>query len=112
MAPLDAGWAGVLGALIGVLGTLATTCLTHKFQNARASSLSEKRRARLRRLLSDKKYVWRNIDTLAAAIGADESATMELLIEIEARVDLKDKKKWALETRAPAEDKALSESKE
>ena len=111
MAPLDAGWAGVLGALIGVLGTLATNFLTHKLQNVRALSLSEMRRTRLRDLLNDKKYTWRNIDTLAAAIGADENTTMELLIEIEARVDLKDKKKWALESRVPSDDKALSEGK-
>ena len=101
MTPLDAGWAAVLGTLIGVLGTLATTCLTHNLQNRRASSLAEKRRVVLLRLLNEKQYTWRSIDRLAATIGADENVAAELLIEIGARASLTDKKVWALETRAP-----------
>lgn len=101
MTPLDAGWAGVLGALIGVLGALATGYLTHTLQNSRASSLAEKRSARLRRELESKQFTWRSIERLSAVIGADESMTAELLIEIGARASLTDKKVWALESRAP-----------
>jgi hypothetical protein len=98
---LDAGWAGVLGASIGVLGTLAASFLSHSLQNARTHSLAEKRRQRLKRELESPHYTWRSIERLCAVIGADESATVELLIEIDARTSQTSKKVWALESKAP-----------
>jgi hypothetical protein len=98
---LDAGWAGILGASLGVFGTLAAATLSHHLQNKRATSLAEKRRERLKRELSSEKYSWRSIERLCAVIGADESTTVELLIEIGARMSQTDKKVWALESREP-----------
>lgn len=106
---LDAGWAGIVGALVGVLGTLAVTYLNHCLQNRRTFSLAEKRRARLHRELESKKYIWRSIERLAAVIGADENVATELLIEIGARASMTSKKVWALETRAPFPDDEKAE---
>lgn len=98
---LSPEWAGVVGALIGASATLAGNGLTHFLQNRRADNLAEKRRARLVRLLSDKKYTWRSIEVLASSIGASEEDTLELLIEIDARKSLTNDKSWALVSRAP-----------
>lgn len=97
----DAGWATVVGALIGVFATLSGNWVTHWLQNKRESSLAEKRRQRLRQMLSGEKYVWRSLDALSAAIGADVSVTAELLIEIDARASVANGKSWALISRAP-----------
>jgi len=98
---LDAGWAAVLGALIGAGATLAGIPITHWVQQRRANSLAEKRRARLRGMLNGKRYVWRSLDALAASIGADHETTKELLIEIDARASFSNGKSWALVSRAP-----------
>lgn len=101
---LDAGWAAVIGAGIGVAGTILGNVVSHWLQNRRASSLAEKRREQLRKRLSGNMYKWRSIEHLAAAIGADENTTAELLIEIGARASLTNNKSWALESRAPFPD--------
>lgn len=102
---MSAEWAGVIGALLGaILGaatTVLTAWLTWRWQNRRTEALAEKRRERLRRMLSSQKYVWRNIETLAAAIGADKETTLELLIEIDARKSFTNDKSWALISRRP-----------
>ena len=98
---LDAGWAAILGALVGAFASLAGIPLAHWVQQRRASSLAEKRRARLRGMLSGRNYTWRNIDALAASIGADRDTTTELLIEIDARASFSNPGSWALVSRAP-----------
>ncbi len=75
--------------------------MTHWVQQRRATSLADKRRARLRGMLSGKQHKWRSIDALAASIGADADTTVELLIEIEARASFANPKSWALVSRAP-----------
>jgi hypothetical protein len=101
---LDAGFAGILGALIGASATLAGNWLTYHLQNRRSSFLAEKRRGLLRRELQNRKYTWRSIERLCAVVGADGSTTSELLLEIGARTSLTDKKIWALESKAPYPD--------
>lgn len=98
---LDAGWAAVIGAAIGAVATVAGGVVTHWLQNRRASSLAEKRRARLKQMLSGDTYTWRSLNVLAASIGADEITTAELLIEIDARASLTNNQSWALVSRAP-----------
>lgn len=94
---LDAGWAAIIGAAVGAAGPI----VLHWVQNARAHSLADKRRQRLRGMLNGNKFTWRSLDTLASSIGASEAATVELLIEIDARAAVGDPKKWALISRAP-----------
>jgi len=52
-------------------------------------------------MLSGNKYKWRSLEALLAAIGADETTTAELLIEIDARASIANGKSWALISRAP-----------
>lgn len=98
---MDAGTAGVLGALVGVLGSIAVAIVQHWLPNRRVDRLAEKRRARLRELLSDPQYEWRNLTTLMSSIGADMRTTTELLLEVDARASLPDGDKWALSSRVP-----------
>jgi hypothetical protein len=98
---LDAGWAGIIGAAIGAVSTLAGNALTQWLQTKRADSLADKRRARLRGMLSGTKVTWRSLDALAASIGATEEVTTALLIEIDARASLSNPRSWALVSRAP-----------
>ncbi len=101
---MDAGTAGVLGALVGVLGSIGVAIVQHWLPNRRADNLAKKRRAQLLKLLSDPSYEWRNLTTLMAAIGADVQITTELLIEIDARASIPDGEKWALISRVPFAD--------
>lgn len=98
--PCDADWTGVIGAGIGAFATLLGAHFTHYLQNKREASLDDKRRARLKALLAGK-LKWRNLKTLAAAIGATDTKTAELLIEIDARASLTNSGSWALVSRAP-----------
>jgi len=52
-------------------------------------------------MLSGNKYKWRSLEALSAAIGADETTTAELLIEIDARASIANGKSWALISSAP-----------
>lgn len=99
--PLDPGWAAVVGAAVGTIGTLSAACLTHHLSTKRTNSLAEKRRKRLRALLEDVRWTWRSLETLSSAAGAESDTTIGLLIEIDARADMKDPTKWALVSRAP-----------
>jgi hypothetical protein len=99
--PIDAGIAGIVGAVIGGGVTLGGIWLTHHLQHGRSLSLAEKRRARLRQMLSGEKFKWRSLSVLAASIGADEATTAELLIEIDARASIANNQSWALVSRAP-----------
>lgn len=101
---MDVEWVGVVGAAIGAVATLSGNCLSFWLQNKRQSSLAEKRRQRLRQMLGGERYTWRSIEALAAAVGADESTTAELLIEIDARASMSNSKSWALVSRAPFPD--------
>jgi hypothetical protein len=98
---LDNGWAALLGVVTGVLSPIVVNAANYRIQNRRALSLGEKRRARLRGMLSGDKFKWRGIDALAASIGADEATTTELLIEIDARSSFSNPRSWALVSRAP-----------
>lgn len=101
---MDAGTAGVLGALVGGSGSITAAIVQYWLPNRRADRLAEKRRVRLRELLSDPKYEWRNLTTLMSSIGADVQTTTELLIEIDARASLPDGEKWGLVSRVPFAD--------
>jgi len=93
--------AALIGALIGAGASIMTAWLTYWLAKRRENSLDEKRRDRLKLLLGGEKYKWRNIDTLASAIGADDMKTKELLIEIDARQSLSNNSSWGLISRNP-----------
>lgn len=101
MPPLDAGWAAILGAVVGGILTVIGNVIMHWLKSYRTNKLNDARRKTLKRLLSHKKYKWRELDTLMASIGADKETTCELLLEIEARAGIPNGQVWALEERAP-----------
>ncbi|MEO9468175.1 hypothetical protein [Parasphingorhabdus sp.] len=101
MVTVSAEVAALIGAAVGAGSSLLTTWLAHKLRTRRENSLDEKRRMRLKLLLNGKRYKWRDIDTLASAIGADDIKTKELLIEIDARQSLSNNSSWGLISRNP-----------
>ncbi|MCZ4281187.1 hypothetical protein O4H49_10390 [Kiloniella laminariae] len=98
---LDAAWAAIIGAAVGSLITVAGSAGIDWVSGHRARLLAKKRKTRLLRMLSDGKFKWRSLSQLSASVGASESATMELLIEIDARASLQNPLMWALLSRAP-----------
>lgn len=98
---LDPGWAGLIGTALGGILTIGGTAVLEKQKSHRANSLAQKRRERLRQMLSGERYKWRSLKVLSAAVGADENTTAELLIEIDARASLDNTGSWALVSRAP-----------
>jgi hypothetical protein len=61
-----------------------------------------KMKKRLRAALSDPRYEWRNLDTLAHLVGLTEEETRPLLVEIDARPSLaqdQSRQAWGLISR-------------
>lgn len=102
---------GLIGAIVGVVGTLLTSYwCPRKLEEWREKRLEERnygpRKRLLKRLLEDVNYPeGRSIERLARVSGTTEDECRRLLIEIEARgVSLKDGKEgWALISRNPLE---------
>lgn len=98
---ISAAGAAIIGALIGSLSSLLATWLAHYLRTKSEADLDKKRKSVLKALLSGEKYRWRNIETLAAAIGADDLKTASLLLDIGARASNTGSGSWALVSRAP-----------
>ncbi len=96
-------WAGVIGALVGGLITLAGTFFTHHLQGRKQSRIDAARKKLLKSTLQGAGGTgWMRIGTLAQIVGADMDATRALLIEIGARGSMKtDKETWSLISRNP-----------
>lgn len=96
-------WAGVVGALIGILGTLGSTWLTNFLAGRKQSRLDGNRKRLLSKALKAAGGAgWMDIEKLAQIIGSDKDATRSLLIEIDARGSLKlNRETWSLLSRNP-----------
>lgn len=101
---LTAEGAALIGATIGAVATIVGNIITHWLGTRKDAKLDAKRKERLRYLLSGDKHVWRNIETLSAAIGTDKDKTASLLIEIDARASMTSNGSWALLSRKPFPD--------
>jgi hypothetical protein len=106
---MDSGTSAIIGTLIGgaigVVGTLGSAVLKHYLETKREVALDRVRKERLTQMLSGANYVWRSMENLASAIGADEETTAALLLEIGARQSMaKGRNNWALTSRAPFPD--------
>lgn len=101
---MDSGTAAFLGAIVGGGCSIVATWLSEHLRTKRSRRLDKIRKDRLRRMLSDERYQWRNFSTLCDAIGADEETTAELLLEIDARRSTSDKNAWGLVSRNPFND--------
>jgi hypothetical protein len=91
---------GVSGAVIGSIATLSGNFLIH-WLKIRDESLKEKPAKDLLIEMLNNKNTWRNLDTLAHVIGADQEKAKRLLLEIGARASEDGKNLWALKSRAP-----------
>ena len=61
---LDPGWAGLIGTALGGILTIGGTAVLEKQKSHRANSLAQKRRERLRQMLSGERYKWRSLKVL------------------------------------------------
>lgn len=91
-------WESTISALVGGLvggGLVTLYNFCKNLQNER------NRKKILLKLLNDKKYSWRSLETLSKVIGLDVDGTKSLLIAIGARGSLKEKDVWGLISRHP-----------
>jgi len=95
-------WLGIVGVMVGIVGTLFTNWCNHRWRTENQRSLDSRRKAMLTTMLSSKgREEWRKLDTLSRVIGADYETTTRLLIELDARGSESDKDVWALQSRKP-----------
>ena len=89
---------GLIGAVIGCLLTLGGNLLLHRLKEKPQKELDKQRISILKEMLDDDRFPekWRNLTTMAAVIGADESETKRLLIKAKARGSEKADGKWGL----------------
>ena len=89
---------GLVGALIGSFLTILGNVFLHWLKNKHQSDFDRQRITVLEEMLDDDRFPekWRNLSTMAAVIGADESDTKRLLIKAKARGSEKADDKWGL----------------
>jgi predicted acylesterase/phospholipase RssA len=95
------GWV-VIGTLLGaIVGSLSTVLFTEYLKSRRADRLDAARQDLLTRMLQDKRFSWRKLETLAHVIGADENTAKRLLLEVGARASEDGSETWGLISRNP-----------
>jgi hypothetical protein len=89
---------GLIGAVIGSLLTLCGNVLLHWLRTRPQKELDKRRLTILKEMLDDNRFPekWRNLSTMSAVIGADESETKRLLIKAKARGSETADSKWGL----------------
>jgi len=92
---------GAGSALLGILVTTIGQVLLYWLKERPASRLAKLRKGLLERMLKDKRWTWRRLSTLSHVIGADETTTQTLLIEIGARASEDGSEIWGLISRNP-----------
>ncbi|CAM3155654.1 TPA: hypothetical protein KD885_004733 [Vibrio parahaemolyticus] len=95
---------GIIGAVIGSILTIVGNLVIEWFKARNERNIAKARQDILKNMLSDPKFEWRNISTLAAVIGCDEESTKNHLIAINARGSEKNDGKWGLISRHPLKD--------
>ena len=92
---------GVAGAVIGSIATIAVSLLTHCLRARAASKREKPQRDLLLEMLMHPNYQWRKLDTLMHVIGADQTTTKRLLLEVGARASEDGQPLWGLKARNP-----------
>jgi hypothetical protein len=93
---------GILGAIVGSVATIAGNVVMHFLEKRAARKREEPQRKMLEEMLNRADFdYWRKLDTMMRVIGADESTTKRLLIEIHARGSETEDGKWALMEKHP-----------
>ena len=89
---------GILGGVVGSILTLVGNIFFHWLKEKPRRDFDKRRIKILEEMLSDVRFPdkWRNLSTLSAVIGANETETKRLLIEARARGSEKADGKWGL----------------
>ncbi|MCX5880319.1 MAG: hypothetical protein NTU74_00400 [Deltaproteobacteria bacterium] len=95
------GLVGVIGAIIGSFLTIVGNFALEWFKNRHQRTIDRLRQDLLKEMLQVQGVEWRNLTTLAAVIGCNESTTKSHLIAIKARGSEKNDGKWGLISRHP-----------
>ena len=99
---MDSGLAALMGSLIGSVSGIATVLVTEHLKGKRERLLSEIRKKTLIKILSNSKFHYRRLPTLAESVGLGDEETIALLLEIGARKNrAKDSDQWGLISRNP-----------
>jgi hypothetical protein len=95
------GLYALIGAALGVLGSLGTTYLNALLSKGKPDPVAAARKRLLLAMLADERFTWRKFQVLCHVIGADEATTKGLLLEIGARGSEDAQELWCLVTRHP-----------
>ena len=89
---------GLIGVIVGSILTILGNIITHYLKQRAEAKHDEPRRKLLTQMLEDDRFVdrWRKLDTLMHVIGADESTTKRLLLELGARGSEDGQELWGL----------------
>jgi hypothetical protein len=101
---MDSGTAAVLGASVGVVGSLLTTWLNAILTRSGDKQYERKTMEILREALQ-KGENWQSLPSLAALIGAPEGQAKELLIMLGARTRQSQPSMWGLRSKNPFPDR-------
>jgi hypothetical protein len=91
----------LIGAALGVLGSLGTTYLNARLSQGKPDPVAEARKKLLLVMLEDGRFRWRKLQVLSHVIGADEDTTKKLLLEVGARASEDGQNLWCLVSRHP-----------
>lgn len=101
---------GIGGVIVGSILQVAGQICIKAYDQRKSNIHEEKQKEMLIEMLSDKKFEWRNFETLSRVIGADDETTRRLLIEAGARGDQRPTGKWALIEDQPLKNMPDNES--
>jgi len=89
---------GIVGGIVGSFLTIIGNIVFHWYKEKSQREFDKQRIKILTQMLDDNRFAekWRNLSTLSAVIGADESETKMLLIKAKARGSEKADGKWGL----------------
>jgi hypothetical protein len=98
---MDSGWAGILGSMVGGIGTFSATWLSAHLNRKRPDPAREAAKSILRQILEVDPRAWLRIDKLSNAVGMKIEDTQNLLLEIGARGSRENPKYWGLIVNNP-----------
>jgi hypothetical protein len=98
---MNDAWAVVVAAVIGALSAQGGILITEWARDYRSTRLDRSRIALLKKMLTDSRFEWRKLSTLAHVIGVDEENARRLLIECGARASEDGGDLWGLVSRHP-----------
>ena len=93
---MDSGLAGLLGALIGGLISLAGTALSHWLARCDERKLDQVRQDTLKKRFAASKGTWIPMQNLMDCIGTDRETTVRHLLLIGARRSMAGNDSWGL----------------